>query len=92
MCNIFHISFVFHNCIQYKLCNIIINCKIDCQPRQVWMMARHGIRYPNPDDIRKLLELRNVRDQIMINHEQRSGGSIFTQLFQQNSLSVHISE
>ncbi|XP_015111808.1 multiple inositol polyphosphate phosphatase 1 [Diachasma alloeum] len=48
----------------------------NCQPRQIWMLSRHGIRYPNADDIVKLMELRNVRDQILINHEQRSDGRL----------------
>ncbi|XP_063995033.1 multiple inositol polyphosphate phosphatase 1-like [Diachasmimorpha longicaudata] len=48
----------------------------NCQPRQMWMLSRHGSRYPNADDIVKLMELRNVRDQILMNHEQRSDGRL----------------
>lgn len=36
----------------------------DCRPMQVWMMSRHGTRYPSKEHIEELKTLNNFKTQI----------------------------
>lgn len=45
-----------------------------CTPVQMWVLARHGTRYPGKEMIPTLLNLTNVRDEIIKNHER--GGEL----------------
>ncbi|XP_063240305.1 multiple inositol polyphosphate phosphatase 1-like [Bacillus rossius redtenbacheri] len=45
----------------------------NCQPAQVWMLSRHGTRYPKRPEIQNLTDVAQLRDQILRN-AQESGG------------------
>lgn len=45
----------------------------------MWMLTRHGTRYPSKKAIRQLLTLGRLRDQIVYNHETR--GSEYMSLY-----------
>ncbi|KAJ8665109.1 hypothetical protein QAD02_006771 [Eretmocerus hayati] len=42
-----------------------------CQPVQIWMLARHGTRYPDADKILQLKNLTKIRDEILGNDAQK---------------------
>ena len=44
---------------------------LGCKPVQVFMIARHGTRYPEPKLIPEMKNLLQLRDQIVRNHEER---------------------
>ncbi|XP_039290995.1 multiple inositol polyphosphate phosphatase 1 [Nilaparvata lugens] len=48
----------------------------NCTPKQVWILARHGTRYPSQEEIVKLRNLLKLRDIIVRNHEERRTGSL----------------
>ncbi|XP_024947003.1 multiple inositol polyphosphate phosphatase 1 isoform X3 [Cephus cinctus] len=48
----------------------------NCNPVQIWMLARHGTRYPKKSTITKLHTLPKLRDQIIYNHEIRGFGNL----------------
>ncbi|XP_063995673.1 uncharacterized protein LOC135173028 [Diachasmimorpha longicaudata] len=48
----------------------------DCKPVQIWMLARHGTRYPQKKAIERLEELPGIRDRIIRNHEQHGTGHL----------------
>ncbi|XP_046601195.1 multiple inositol polyphosphate phosphatase 1-like isoform X1 [Neodiprion lecontei] len=43
----------------------------NCKPIQIWMMIRHGTRYPGTREIRGMRSLPKLRNQIIYNHEVR---------------------
>lgn len=47
-----------------------------CTPKQVWLVARHGTRYPAASVITALKTLEDTRNQIIYNHEQRKNGEL----------------
>lgn len=63
------LSWTIHN-VYYRWSSVFY---VDCRPQQIWMLARHGARYPTAETTTKLLELTNLRDQILNNHENRKG-------------------
>ncbi|RZF35964.1 hypothetical protein LSTR_LSTR005377 [Laodelphax striatellus] len=48
----------------------------NCSPKQIWVLARHGTRYPTQEEIVKLRNLSKLRDIIVRNHEERRTGSL----------------
>ncbi|KAL7290244.1 hypothetical protein TKK_0015946 [Trichogramma kaykai] len=50
-----------------------------CTPIQIWILARHGTRYPDSADIGRLVSLSKLRDQILYNHETRGHGRMCDQ-------------
>jgi len=61
------------------------NCKYfrstDCRPVQMWMLAAHGTRCPTIQEIDKIVSLTNLKEQILKNHEERRGKSIFSSFY-----------
>ncbi|XP_012271843.1 multiple inositol polyphosphate phosphatase 1 [Orussus abietinus] len=51
----------------------------DCEPIQIWMIARHGTRYPSSSEVTKLQTLPKLRDQIVYSHENRGFGHLCNQ-------------
>lgn len=47
-----------------------------CTPVQVWLVTRHGTRYPKASDITRLKKLNELRNEIINNHEQRKSGEL----------------
>ncbi|XP_011308499.1 multiple inositol polyphosphate phosphatase 1 [Fopius arisanus] len=45
-----------------------------CEARQIWMLSRHGNRYPHDAITQDLKGLGNVRDQIFVNHRSQRLG------------------
>lgn len=43
----------------------------NCKPVQIWMLARHGTRYPRKSEILRMKDLPALRDQILRNYERR---------------------
>ncbi|CAG2054137.1 unnamed protein product [Timema podura] len=43
----------------------------DCEPAQIWILARHGTHYPKKKDIDDLRDLIQLRDQIVRNREDK---------------------
>ncbi|KAL1116078.1 hypothetical protein AAG570_005573 [Ranatra chinensis] len=51
----------------------------NCEPVQLWLMSRHGTRYPGNDGLSILMNLTSFRDTVVYNHETRkSKRSIFS--------------
>ncbi|XP_046751134.1 multiple inositol polyphosphate phosphatase 1-like [Diprion similis] len=48
----------------------------NCKPVQIWMMIRHGTRYPGRRVIQTMLTLSELRDQIIQNHKVRGYGHL----------------
>lgn len=48
----------------------------DCTPVGIWMLIRHGTRYPHFDEIKRFRELINIRDQIIANNRERGNGKL----------------
>ncbi|XP_016837275.1 multiple inositol polyphosphate phosphatase 1 [Nasonia vitripennis] len=44
-----------------------------CVPMQIWVLSRHGTRYPGKKVVPQLLALPAMRDQIVKNHEKGDG-------------------
>uniref|UniRef100_A0A8D8Y336 Multiple inositol polyphosphate phosphatase 1 n=1 Tax=Cacopsylla melanoneura TaxID=428564 RepID=A0A8D8Y336_9HEMI len=42
-----------------------------CKPVQIWMLARHGTRYPRKKEIQKMKDLLTLRAQVLKNFERR---------------------
>lgn len=47
-----------------------------CEPQQIWILSRHGTRYPAADDYDKFSALTSLRDQIIRNHEVNHEGDL----------------
>ncbi|XP_067005691.2 multiple inositol polyphosphate phosphatase 1 [Anabrus simplex] len=45
----------------------------NCEPVQVWMLCRHGTRFPKKSTIKKLRALKSFRDEIIKNHKSGDG-------------------
>ncbi|XP_022184853.1 multiple inositol polyphosphate phosphatase 1 isoform X2 [Nilaparvata lugens] len=45
----------------------------ECVPEQLWMLVRHGTRYPLLRKMKGFLELGKLRDEIVMNHENQHG-------------------
>ncbi|XP_011496891.1 PREDICTED: multiple inositol polyphosphate phosphatase 1-like [Ceratosolen solmsi marchali] len=54
----------------------------NCSPIQIWILSRHGTRYPGKKSIAPLLTLSRLRDQIIYNHENRGNGRLCNNDFQ----------
>ncbi|XP_066585297.1 multiple inositol polyphosphate phosphatase 1-like [Prorops nasuta] len=48
----------------------------NCEPLQVWMTSVHGTSYPTPSEINGLLNLTEIRNHIIHNHENRGNGRL----------------
>lgn len=49
----------------------------DCQPAQIWMLTRHGTRYPTKKQIKGMRNrLPDLRESIVKNHKRRGRGSL----------------
>lgn len=48
----------------------------ECVPEQLWMLVRHGTRYPLLKKMKGFLELSKLRDEIIRNHEQHNHGEL----------------
>ncbi|XP_046750480.1 multiple inositol polyphosphate phosphatase 1-like [Diprion similis] len=48
----------------------------NCKPIQIWMMVRHGTRYPGTREIRGMRSLPKLRNQIIYNHKVRGSGRL----------------
>ncbi|XP_012536739.1 multiple inositol polyphosphate phosphatase 1 isoform X2 [Monomorium pharaonis] len=46
----------------------------NCRPVQIWMLAAHGTRCPNTQEIQNIRSLNDLKDQILQNHEARKEG------------------
>lgn len=44
-----------------------------CEPRKVWMVIRHGSRYPSSETLLKMRKLNQIRDDILDNHGRKRG-------------------
>ncbi|CAH0384074.1 unnamed protein product [Bemisia tabaci] len=44
----------------------------DCLPVQIWILSRHGTRYPDLKEIKRLQNLTAVRELILQNHDARA--------------------
>ncbi|XP_016837279.1 multiple inositol polyphosphate phosphatase 1 [Nasonia vitripennis] len=42
-----------------------------CKPVQIWALIRHGARYPDSNVIKQFSQLNGLRDEILLNHNQR---------------------
>nr|CAD7202271.1 unnamed protein product [Timema douglasi] len=51
--------------------NIPLTSISDCEPAQIWILARHGTHYPKKKDIDDLRDLIQLRDQIVRNREDK---------------------
>ncbi|EEB16594.1 multiple inositol polyphosphate phosphatase 1 precursor, putative [Pediculus humanus corporis] len=49
---------------------------LDCEPVQIWMLARHGTRYPGRKSIRELSQLQHLKVEIIRNHEELKNGRL----------------
>ncbi|XP_011502390.1 PREDICTED: multiple inositol polyphosphate phosphatase 1-like [Ceratosolen solmsi marchali] len=45
----------------------------DCKPVQIWMLIRHGTRYPKEKHLAKFIKLKNVQAEILQNHKNKAG-------------------
>ncbi|KAK6624155.1 hypothetical protein RUM44_011013 [Polyplax serrata] len=48
----------------------------DCEPVQLWILARHGTRYPGQKSIRELSQLQHLKIEILRNHEELKNGRL----------------
>ncbi|XP_012230386.2 multiple inositol polyphosphate phosphatase 1 isoform X1 [Linepithema humile] len=48
----------------------------NCKPQQIWMLVRHGTRYPNEKGINQMLNLTHFRDFVISNHENHKRGHL----------------
>ncbi|XP_058795152.1 multiple inositol polyphosphate phosphatase 1-like [Phymastichus coffea] len=48
----------------------------NCAPVQMWMLARHGTRYPSRKTMSQMQSLDRLRDQIIYNHDRRGNGRL----------------
>lgn len=46
----------------------------NCKPLQIWLLCRHGTRYPDARTITKMFNLTHFRDLVMSNHENEQRG------------------
>ncbi|KAJ8665112.1 hypothetical protein QAD02_006774 [Eretmocerus hayati] len=47
-----------------------------CTPVQIWVLSRHGTRYPDRTTILQMSTLSKLRDQIIYNHDNRGNGRL----------------
>ncbi|KAJ9598264.1 hypothetical protein L9F63_011085, partial [Diploptera punctata] len=47
-----------------------------CEPKQFWLISRHGTRYPSEDGITRLKTLNKIRDGVINNHEVLHNGQL----------------
>ncbi|XP_054282249.1 multiple inositol polyphosphate phosphatase 1-like [Macrosteles quadrilineatus] len=45
----------------------------DCQPIQLWLVARHGTRWPSADDIPEFSQLNDIKNHIISNYNNNKG-------------------
>ncbi|XP_033215557.1 multiple inositol polyphosphate phosphatase 1 isoform X2 [Belonocnema kinseyi] len=50
--------------------------ELTCKPIQIFVISRHGTRYPGSKVIPKMKTLLNLRQQIVFNHEERKMGHL----------------
>ncbi|XP_011308505.1 multiple inositol polyphosphate phosphatase 1 isoform X1 [Fopius arisanus] len=48
----------------------------NCKPVQIWMLARHGTRYPQKGAVQRMEELPEIRDRIIRSHEEYGRGRL----------------
>lgn len=64
-----------------------------CEPTRIWMVVRHGTRYPGVKKIKKMQSvLVNLRDEIILNANNGSLCSDEIEAFKNWQLTAHISD
>lgn len=43
----------------------------NCEPKKLWLLSRHGTRYPSAKEIKYMADLQNLRDEILDNYDVR---------------------
>lgn len=43
----------------------------NCEPQKIWLLSRHGTRLPTAKEIPRMIELQNLRDEIIENYDMR---------------------
>lgn len=43
----------------------------NCEPKKIWLLSRHGTRYPSAKEMKYMADLQNLRDEILANYEER---------------------
>ncbi|PSN39586.1 hypothetical protein C0J52_18755 [Blattella germanica] len=64
-----------------------------CEPLRIWMMIRHGTRYPSSKVIRLMRErLPQIRDSILQNHKSKRGKLCNEEIAELQAWSPHVEE
>uniref|UniRef100_A0A336LK28 Multiple inositol polyphosphate phosphatase 1 n=1 Tax=Culicoides sonorensis TaxID=179676 RepID=A0A336LK28_CULSO len=43
----------------------------NCEPKKIWILSRHGTRYPTGKEMKRMADLVNLRDEILDNYDTR---------------------
>ncbi|XP_063698995.1 multiple inositol polyphosphate phosphatase 1-like [Culicoides brevitarsis] len=43
----------------------------NCEPKKIWILSRHGTRYPSAKEMKQMEKLQNLRDEILDNYDTR---------------------